>query len=253
MLEKILPAVKEAGALLLAGYDDAKELTYKSEIDLVTQYDVAVENLLKDNLARSLPDFAIVAEESGGVPADRVIYIDPIDGTTNFVHGLPFCAVSVGAFQNGEPVAAAVFNPILDELFTAEKGKGAFLNGKPLKVSPTGELRKSLVATGFPYATEVKSGDRLIGMLRNVLANVRDVRRPGAASLDLCYVAKGTFDGYYELNLKPWDMAAGMLVVTEAGGKVTNGSGGPMDVHHDDLLVATNGTIHDQLFHCLGL
>ena len=183
LLDTILPAVKEAGALLKKGYDDAKEITYKSEIDLLTQYDVAVENLLKEAFARTLPGFSIVAEESGGkAEGDDVIYIDPIDGTTNFIHGLPFCAVSVGLFRNGEPTAAAVFNPVLGELFTAEKGKGAFLNGKPLKTSPTGELRKCLVATGFPYAMEVKSGDRLLGMLQNVLANVRDVRRPGAAS-----------------------------------------------------------------------
>ena len=240
----------EAGKLFEEGFHAAKTVRHKGTVDLVTQYDVAVEKLLKARIAAALPDFTIVGEEEDdeSMRPERAIYIDPIDGTTNFVHKIPFCAISVGVWVAGEPVAAVVYNPILNELFTAEKGKGAFCNDRPIRVSNQESLQQSLLATGFPY-TKVEMGKDyrwVIESLANLLPHTQDIRRLGAASVDFCYVANAIFDGFYECNLKPWDVAAGILLVTEAGGKVSDHQGGPYRLG-DPIIVATNGRNHEAI------
>ena len=250
LLHRILPAVLEAGRLFEEGFHAAKEVRHKGTVDLVTQYDVAVENLLKERLADALPDHTLVGEESGSEtsrPA-RAVYIDPIDGTTNFVHRIPFCAISVGIWHEGEPVAAVVYNPVMNELFTAGRGVGAFLNGRPIRVSATDNLQQSLLATGFPY-TKVEMGRDfrwVVKTMENLLPHTQDIRRLGAASVDLCYVANGTFDGFYECNLKPWDVAAGILLIQEAGGRVSDHRGGPYRLG-DPVIVASNGRNHEAI------
>ena len=242
--------VKEAGVLLKEGFYAEKELSFKSDIDLVTQYDVAIEEFLKPRLAEAYPEHTIVGEESTEtmVYPDKAIYIDPIDGTTNFVHRIPFCAVSVGVWEGGRPVEGIVYNPVLDECFYAEAGRGATQNGAPLGVTEADTLTASLVATGFPY-TKFEQGtdfEWVMKTMHSLLPFTRDIRRLGSASLDLCYLARGSFDGYYEINLKPWDVAAGILILLEAGGQVSRQDGQPYTLD-ERILVASNGKIHDLL------
>jgi myo-inositol-1(or 4)-monophosphatase len=240
----------EAGELLSEGYNKSKEITFKSEVDLVTQYDLQIELFLKERLATAFGGYTLVGEEtSKGISyPEKAIYIDPIDGTTNFVHGIPFVAISIGVWEAQKAVAGIVYNPILDELFYAEAGKGATMNGAPLRVTDTSELHKSLIATGFPYTKYERGRDFVWVMetMQSLLPHTRDMRRLGSAAIDLCYLARGTFDGFYEINLKPWDVAAGLLIVQEAGGKVSKAKG--IDYTLDSpLIVATNGSIHDAL------
>lgn len=250
MYDVIKTIARSAAPLFLEGYNHAKTITYKSAVDLVTEYDVKVELLLKEKLSAAFPEHTLVGEETneGITHPDKAIYIDPIDGTTNFVHGIPFCAISIGIWEGGEAVAGVVYNPVLDELFYAEKGKGATCNGEVLRVSEAQTLEKSLITTGFPY-TKIEQGEDFRWVMKNmeaVLPYTRDMRRLGSAALDLCYVARGTFQGYYEVNLKPWDVAAGILVVTEAGGTVSRWDGGAY-TFNERILVATNGHIHRAL------
>lgn len=241
---------REAGKLFLEGYHAQKELTFKSDIDLVTQYDVAIEEFLKPRLAKAYPEHAIIGEESTEIMVypKKAIYIDPIDGTTNFVHRIPFCAISIGVWENGRPTEGIVFNPVLDECFYAQAGKGATRNGVPLRVTNADTLTASLIATGFPYTKIDKGADFewVMKVMRNLLPHTRDIRRLGSASLDLCYLAGGSFDGYYEINLKPWDVAAGILILEEAGGKISREDGEPYTLD-ERILVASNGKIHDAL------
>ena len=250
LLKEILPSVLEAGRLFEEGFHAAKQVRHKGTVDLVTEYDIAVEKLLKERIAESLSDFTIIGEESADEHdrAEKAVYIDPIDGTTNFVHKIPVCAISVGVWEAGRPVAAVVYNPILNELFTAERGQGAFCNGRPIRVSDTADLQQSLLATGFPY-TKVEQGRDFRWVLRsmeNLLPHTQDIRRLGAASVDLCYVANGIFDGFYECNLKPWDVAAGILLVEEAGGRVSDWRGEPYRLG-DPVIVVSNGKNHDKI------
>lgn len=246
MYDIIKTIAKSAAPLFLEGYTQAKTITYKSAVDLVTDYDVKVELYLKEKLAAAFPEHTLVGEETneGITHPDKAIYIDPIDGTTNFVHGIPFCAISIGIWERGEPVAGVVYNPVLDELFYAEKGKGAYLNGKVLHVSEAQTLGKSLIATGFPY-TKIEQGEDFrwaMESIEAVLPYTRDIRRLGSAALDLCYVARGTFEGYFEINLKPWDVAAGILMVKEAGGTVSRRDGGAYTLD-ERIIVASNDLI----------
>jgi len=248
--DRLIAVVQEAGTLFLEGYHSGKEVRYKSDIDLVTQYDVAVEALLKEKLAEAFPEHTLVGEESSEAVTypEKAIYIDPIDGTTNFVHGIPFCAISVGIWEGQAPVAGCVYNPVLEELFYAEKGKGATLNGEPIRVDDAESLPRALIATGFPYTKIEQGGDYewVIATMRSMLPFTRDIRRLGSAAIDLCYVARGTFSGFYEINLKPWDVAAGILMVEEAGGKVSRSDGLPYTLD-ERIIVASNGRIHDSL------
>ncbi|BAF70818.1 inositol monophosphatase family protein [Nitratiruptor sp. SB155-2] len=246
-------SVLEAGAILKEGYFGKKEIHKKGSVDLVTQYDMKIENFLMEHLQKIYPGAEIVGEESfeGEIPSDG-IYIDPIDGTTNFVHSIAYTCISIGIWQRGEPVEGVVYNPILNELFYAKKGAGAFLNDQKIAVSETENLIDALLATGFPY-TKVEMGKDyhfVIESMQNLLPKTRDIRRLGSAAIDLAYVACGRFAGFYEVNLKPWDVAAGILLVEEAGGVVTNHLG---ELYRfGDIIVATNGKIHEALLKNMG-
>jgi len=250
MTETLSRIAKEAGALFREGYHASKEISFKGSVDLVTQYDLQIELLLKERLAVAFPGYELVGEETSSATTlpQNAIYIDPIDGTTNFVHGIPFCAISIGLFEQGRPRAAVVYLPILDELFRAEAGEGAFCNNEPLHVSKAQSLEKSLLATGFPYTKTEQGADFewVMQSMRALLPCTRDIRRLGSASVDLCYVARGAFEGFYEANLKPWDVAAGWLIVEEAGGKISREGGGAYAIG-DHIIVASNGPIHDLL------
>jgi len=198
------------------------------------------------SLRQAFPDHSILSEESPelltGSPYKWII--DPIDGTTNFAHAFPFFCVSIGLEHHGRIVAGVVYDPMRDELFTAEAGRGARLNGKRIMVSDVTSLSRSFLATGFSYGITRK--DRNIRHFKKLLLSTMAIRRAGSAALDLCYVACGRFDGFWELNLHPWDSAAGMLIVEEAGGKVTRFDGKPYTPYHKDIL-ATNKRIHAAL------
>lgn len=247
-MEALIKAALEAGEIIKDGFKKNKEVKYKGSIDLVTEYDVAVENFLKKKLAPLFPSHTIIGEESatGKEEPEKAIYIDPIDGTTNFVHAFPFTAISIGFYENGEAVRGLVYNPVLDEMFCAEKGAGAFLNNERIKVSETSETKKSLIATGFPYSIVERKCPDVLSMLGRVLSGTRGIRRAGSAALDLCYTAKGTFDCYYEFNLKPWDVAGGICIVQEAGGKVTALNGGKHRIT-GDFIMASNGLVHEDM------
>lgn len=257
MKKELIKIIKKAGKILKKGYYSNKDVTFKAKKDLVTKYDVAVENYLKEKFTKKFKEFNIIAEESdnANVEFNNSIIIDPIDGTTNFVNGVPHTAISVGVYKNKKPYLAIVYNPILDELYEAKIGKGAFLNGKQLKVSDETELQKALLATGFPYTSGSNEDDLndVVKKIKDILPLCQDLRRLGSASIDLCLVARGTFEGYYEMNLKPWDVSAGVLILSEAGGKITNINGGEYNLFEDKYIVATNGKIHDELIKNLNL
>ena len=257
MKKELIKIIKKAGKILKKGYYSNKDVTFKAKKDLVTKYDVAVENYLKEKFTKKFKEFNIIAEESdnANVEFNNSIIIDPIDGTTNFVNGVPHTAISVGVYKDKKPYLAIVYNPILDELYEAKIGKGAFLNGKQLKVSDEAELQKALLATGFPYTSGSNEDDLndVVKKIKDILPLCQDLRRLGSASIDLCLVARGTFEGYYEMNLKPWDVSAGVLILSEAGGKITNINGDEYNLFEDKYIVATNGKIHDELIKNLNL
>ena len=209
-------------------FDRPKKISYKGEVDIVTESDRRSEAMIVARLRKHFPDHAIVAEEGGsGAAAAGAKYcwhVDPLDGTTNFAHGYPCFAVSIGLLEDGEPIAAAVLNPVSEELFTAARGEGAYLNGKPIHVSSIEKLAHSLVATGFPTHQRKKSAN--MDYYWEFTLRSHGVRRDGSAALDLCSVACGRFDAFWEFGLKSWDTAAECLLVTEAGGMVTDLSGG---------------------------
>jgi len=249
LLEALLASAKDGGEILKKGFYGSKNVEFKGEVDLVTEYDRAVEVCVVQSLSRLLPSLRIIGEEGAVVnPQGKLTaYVDPIDGTTNFVHGIPHTAVSIGVWDGSIPIAGVVYNPILDELFYAKIGYGAFCNGSKIAVSTTDNLTKTLVATGFPY-TKTERGEDLKFVLDNlakILPITRDVRRLGSASLDLCYTAKGIFDAYYEINLKPWDYAAGAIILMEAGGKVVNERLEGLNMQ-ERLIIASNSAIFDK-------
>jgi len=253
--EKLINIVLECREFFLQGYHADKNVQYKGTVDLVTEYDVAIEKTLALSLKEAFPDFEIIGEESTKeiTHPKKAIYIDPIDGTTNFIHSLPFCAISVGMWENGIAVAGVVYNPVLDECFSAERGKGAFLNTEKIRVSKQQDFQQSLIATGFPY-TKVKKGEDYEWVLRtmaNLLPVTRDIRRTGSASIDLCYVACGRFEAYYECNLKPWDVAAGVLIIEEAHGKVSNEKGEEY-VLGEHIILSSNALVHNELLKNIG-
>eukprot|EP01156_Anaeramoeba_ignava_P014508 Anaeramoba_ignava/a609404_499.p1 GENE.a609404_499~~a609404_499.p1 ORF type:complete len:258 (+),score=-22.04 a609404_499:375-1148(+) len=257
MEEKLTDIIKQAGEIFKKGYESVKDVTFKGKKDLVTQYDVEVENFLKEKFSKEFPGFNIIAEESDNdnTEFNDSIIIDPIDGTTNFVNAVPHCAISVGVYKNKKPYLGIVYNPILDELYTAVTGQGAYRNGRRLKVSDDEELETSLIATGFPYTSSNSETDLtfVIRNLENILPKCQDIRRLGSAAIDLCMVARGTYEGYYEINLKPWDVAAGIIILKEAGGKVSNHLGEEYDMFKDKCIVATNSKIHKELLSLIRL
>ena len=242
--EFIEATAREAGALLRERIDDRHTVQYKGEIDLVTEVDRLSEALIVKKIRDSFPDHGILTEESPEMVNGSSFrwIVDPIDGTTNYSHGYPAFSVSIALEMQGRIRLGAVYNPMLEELFIAEKGAGAFLNGRRLKVSQTAELSRSLLATGFPYDIREDRNNN-INYFVSMILNAQAVRRAGSAALDLAYLAAGRFDGFWELKLLPWDIAAGWLLVEEAGGVVTDLHGAPFDLHSPHIL-ASNGLIH---------
>lgn len=237
----------EAGALLREKLDQQHTVEYKGEINLVTEADRLSEALIVERISRRFPDHDILTEESperSNGSACRWI-IDPLDGTTNYAHGYPAFCVSIALEVEGSIRLGAVFNPMLGELFIAEQGRGAFLNGRRLVVSQTASLTRGLLATGFPYDLRADRNNNM-NYFRALAVTAQAIRRAGSAALDLAYVAAGRFDGFWELKLMPWDTAAGWLLVTEAGGVVTDLTGGPyrLDAPH---ILASNGLLHAEI------
>jgi len=224
---------------------------YKSPLELVTEFDGTSERLIVDAIGRAFPGDATLAEEGGARQGERWRWIiDPLDGTTNFAHGLPHFAVSIAGEELGELAFGVVYDPMRDELFSAGRGGGAFLNDARLHISPSAALADSLLVTGFPY--DLRSHpDNNLDRYAWLAMQTRGVRRFGSAALDLAYVAAGRFDGYWELRLAPWDLAAGMLLVREAGGTVTRVDGGPDVLRPPTSIAATNGLIHEELLEAL--
>jgi myo-inositol-1(or 4)-monophosphatase len=241
-------AARAAGKILRRMLGNAHHIVKKGEIDLVTEADLAAEKAILEIVGRSFPHDAILAEEAGRQGAEagrRTWLIDPLDGTTNYAHRFPFFAVSIALEIENEVAMGVVYNPCMDEFFEAEKGKGAFLNGEALQVSGTGRLEESLLATGFPYDVHERP-ERVMALLEGMLVRAQGIRRLGSAALDLCYVAAGRLDGFWEQDLKPWDTAAGDVIVREAGGRLATFDGGPYTPYLRSV-VASNGWIHDEM------
>ena len=251
-LEVAVEAARRAGALLLEHRGAALTVSTKSSpINLVTDIDRGAEALVVDTIHGHFPGHSILAEEGGALERSHTHrwIVDPLDGTTNFVHGLPLFAVSVALEVDGRAVVGVVFDPNLGECFTAERGRGARVNGVPLRVSSTATLGESLLATGFPYDVRA-AADNNLAEHAALTRRSRIVRELGSAALSLASVAAGRLDGFWELGLGPWDVAAGALLVEEAGGRVTSLEGGPVDPA-TPAVVASNGTIHDEIIRTL--
>jgi myo-inositol-1(or 4)-monophosphatase len=247
-LATAVEAVLRAGRIQMARFGTDLKIDKKGVIDLVTEVDLAVERMFRELVADRFPDHVVLAEElgTGELEAGRPCWIfDPLDGTTNYAHGLPIFASSLALEMDGELVVGAIYDPCRRELFTATRGGGAFLNGAPMRVSSTATLIDALLVTGFPYTVH-EDADDLVSLFSAFLTQAQAVRRLGSAALDLCYVAAGRMDAFWEWTLKPWDMAAGALMLTEAGGRLSALDGSPFDVRKGPLM-ASNGVLHDQL------
>ncbi len=242
----------KAGEALMHFFHKPHQIGYKGDINLVTEADLETEKLIKEAISSRYPQHSILAEESGlkkGQTAEVKWIVDPLDGTTNFAHGLPWFCVSIAVENQGELVIGAIYNPVLKEMFTALKGKGAFLNDQRISVSKNDKLIKSLIATGFPYDVQQRP-EPIMTRFYKMILKARGIRRIGSAALDLCYVACGRFDGFWEERLKPWDTAAGALIVKEAGGKVSDFEGNPYSIYGKEIL-ATNGFLHSNMLKVL--
>ena len=254
-----IEAALAAGDLLSKGFGTVFAIDSKPQghQNLVTEYDKAAEALIFETLLRKVPSSSFLAEESGAIAgkggSNSVLWIiDPLDGTVNFAHGIPIFSVSIAAYVEGQVVAGIVYHPLLKELFVAERGKGATLNNKPIRVSKNNSNANAIVTTGFPYHVE-ENPLGCIDTLVRVLKSAIPVRRLGSAAIDLAYLAAGRFDAFWEVVLHPWDMAAGILLVEEAGGKVTNYEGKPIDATKCSTLVASNGIMHPYMLNIIGI
>jgi myo-inositol-1(or 4)-monophosphatase len=253
-LATAIEAVVRAGDIQIANLGGNIRVDKKGTIDLVTEIDIRIEQEFREAIARRFPDHVVLGEEFEQAGQREVIprycwLFDPVDGTTNYAHGLPIFCSSLALEIDGEPAVAAVYDPNRRELFTAERGAGAWLNGVPMRVSAASSLIDSLLVTGFHYNVHKDPGE-LVGLFADMLSRARAVRRLGSAALDLCYVACARFDGFWEKKLQPWDVAAGALIVAEAGGRVTAMSGGPYGSREGSVL-ATNGGIHDAMLEAI--
>ncbi|MCE1246687.1 MAG: inositol monophosphatase [Firmicutes bacterium] len=245
MLDKIIHIAEKTGKILAENLQKSVHIDYKGTVDLVTEMDLLSEKMITDFLKENFPDHRIVAEEGteSVQESEYVWYIDPLDGTTNYAHHVPWFAISIALVKNGVPVAGVVHNPANGDMFSAEEGKGSFRNGKPMQVTQRTELLKCLLSTGFPYKIHERY-DRVTGLFGRFVKECQGIRRFGAAALDLAYVAAGIYDGYWEEGLKPWDTAAGILLIKEAGGRVTDYTGNEYKIG-SDTITASNGYIHD--------
>jgi myo-inositol-1(or 4)-monophosphatase len=245
-LDVAVETAREAGAILLAEFDRPVKISYKGEVDIVTQADKRAEESIVSRLRSHFPKHAIVAEEGGGSESDSPFrwHVDPLDGTTNFAHGYPCFAVSLGLEEAGEPIVGVVYQPVSGELFTAVKGEGAYLNQKKIEVSRIESLATSLLATGFPSVKRAQNSN--IHYYWDFTLRSHGVRRDGSAAMDLAAVACGRFEGFWEFGLHTWDAAAGILLVREAGGVVTQFDGRPYRLG-DREMMASNGRVHSEM------
>jgi len=245
-----IDAALKAGQYIKKNIGKVKSVRYKGEINVVTEIDKASEGIIVDTIRRAYPEHSFIAEEKKYATKDKDFtwVIDPLDGTTNFLHGFPFFCVSIALEHRGEIAAGVVYDPTRDELFHAELGKGAFLNRKRIHVSKITKLKKALLSTGFAY--NMRRVRNNIDNFSRLIKASQAVRRAGSAAIDLCYVACGRFDGFWELYLHPWDTAASLLLVEESGGKVTKWDGSKYSIYDTEIL-ATNSKIHSQMMRIL--
>lgn len=248
-----IAAAYQGAQVLRAHFGKRVAIKKKGAIDLVTEADTRSEERIIQTIRSQFPDHSILAEESGAntCAEEHLWLIDPLDGTTNYAHQLPLYAVSIAFSRNGQINVGIVLNPVSGELFTATAGKGAQLNGKPIRVSTIASIEDSLLVTGFPYNVR-DNLPAITARFNNCLGVSQGIRRLGSAALDLCYVACGRFEGYWEQSLKPWDAAAGVLIAQEAGAVVTDFANHPVNIDQPQIL-ATNGHIHDQMIKLLEL
>lgn len=256
-LKFAIEIIEECGnSIIMKYYGKRKEISFKGEIDLVTNADKESENYLIDKINKRFPDHQIICEEGSAINFNKHTYkwiIDPLDGTTNFTHDYPLFGISIALEINNNLEIGIVYDPLHKDLFYATYKGGSYHNGKRITVSKINSLNKSLVATGFGYDIRYNPG-KSIEYFAEMLMKTQAIRRDGSAALDLCYVACGKFDAFYELRLQPWDVAAGSLIVLEAGGKITNFRGTPCTIYDRELL-ASNGLIHEEIlevFRCIG-
>ncbi len=252
-LQIVEPVAKNAGKLILETAEEARaDIQHKSPIDLVTKADLESEKYVFNELSRFFPDDAILAEEGRNKEGSSgyTWVIDPLDGTTSFAHGFPFFAVSIGLIDSENvPVLGAVYNPVMNEYFCACQNEGAFLNGEKIEVSRQTAMEKALLGTGFPYNRR-EIMDKILNRLGRMLFVVHDVRRTGSAAMDICYVAAGRLDAYYEEGLQPWDTTAALSILTEAGGKGSKFDGSTFDIFTPEIAVS-NGLLQEQLLDLL--
>lgn len=243
-----METARDAGRILLEKFGTSIEVNKKGDINLVTEADLASEALIIDRIKSYFPKHSVLAEESGAAVVDGLStwkwIIDPLDGTTNYAHGYPCFAVTIALEHESEIKLGVTFDPTRDEMFSAERGNGASLNNRPIRVSNTEQLSEALIVTGFPY--DFKSKPQFASHLTDFLYHARGVRRDGSAAIDMAYVASGRFDGFWEEGLNPWDMAAGVLLIEEAGGQVTGYDRSKFSIYAPPVL-ASNGIIHTQM------
>lgn len=252
-IETAAEAALKAGRLLRENIEKSSQISYKGAVDLVTNLDTQAQKVIFDLLSAKFPDHDYLAEEglSQDQGAEFRWIIDPLDGTTNYVHHFPVFTVSIALEREREVALGLIYDPMREEMFSAVKGEGAFLNGKEIKVSGVEDLNKGLLATGFPYDVRTSKVNNIVHF-NNFITRVQGIRRCGSAAMDLCYVACGRFEGFWEVKLSPWDMAAGALIVQEAGGQVSDFQNGEFTIHSDEIL-ASNGLIHEQMVEVLQL
>src|SRR5215213_2737268 len=250
-LETALSAARKAGEVLRAGFGAEHAITYKGEVDIVTEIDEEAEQVIREELLGTFPTYGMLAEEGEELEGQENArwIVDPLDGTTNYTHGLPIFCVSIALERAGKVVLGVVHDPMREETFLAERGRGAMLNGRPISVSDTDEPIRALIATDFPYDRERMP--ETLELFGRFSALSRGMRRLGAAALDLCYVAAGRLDGYYMRGVRPWDLAAGSLIVREAGGKLTDYRGDELALDGGEI-VASNGRLHSAMTRLTG-
>jgi myo-inositol-1(or 4)-monophosphatase len=251
ILQIVEVIIRQAGTVLLEGYGNVRHIQQKGVIDLVTEFDKRSEEVIISSLQQEFPEHAILAEESGHnhTVSEYQWVIDPLDGTTNFAHGLPIFSVSIALLKNNSPILGVVYDPLRNEMFSAEVGDGASLNHNPIHVSPRTDLGQAVISTGFPYDLRVNPRNNLAQFVQFQL-RTQAVRHLGSAALDCSWTAMGRLDGYWEFGVKPWDVAAGALIVREAGGRVTSVDGDGDFLSSESILVS-NSELHEQMLRVL--